>query len=304
MSIVNKIKSLVQESPPEYIFEFSDAGIAWAHRGKKQEQTSGFEPLDADVLLPSPVRDNVLKPEKLEEAIYKLVPQAKDKRRPAAMILPDYCGRVAVLDFDSFPTDAQEQLSLVRFRVKKSVPFDLDAASVSYQIQPQRSGVKKRDVVVAAISLEILARYEAPLRTAGLHPGYVSISALTALSMLPETGLVAMAKLSGKALSVAVSENNALRMFRCVELEHVTPEELSAVLYPTYAFVEDEFKRRPEKLFLCGFGGFGDAIAPDLRSELLTEVEPLRSPFGSPGPFTAGLLGYIQSVGLQMGAAA
>ena len=39
------------------------------------------------------------------------------KRREAALILPDYCARVAVLDFDSFPADPKEQLSLVRFRL-------------------------------------------------------------------------------------------------------------------------------------------------------------------------------------------
>jgi hypothetical protein len=34
----------------------------------------------------------------------------------AAVILPDYCARVAVLDFDAFPDDPEEQQALVRFR--------------------------------------------------------------------------------------------------------------------------------------------------------------------------------------------
>ena len=32
----------------------------------------------------------------------------------------------AVLAFDQFPTDPREQASLVRFRMKKSVPFDVE----------------------------------------------------------------------------------------------------------------------------------------------------------------------------------
>lgn len=302
MSILQKLKHIVEEPPPELILEFSEAGIAWARRGVTVE--TGFAPLDPSVLSVSPVRDNVLAPDKLDLAIQKLVPAAANKkRRPTAVILPDFCGRVAVLDFDSLPSDPAEQLSLVRFRVKKSVPFDLEAASVSFAIQPHGSG-KRRDVVVAVVAHEILARYEAPLRMAGLHPGLVTISALAAMNLVHDSALAVTAKLSGKVLSVAVTENETLRLFRCVELDHVTPEEITAVLFPTLAFVEDELKRRPQRLMLCGFGAFGDSISGELARELNVSVESLRSPWGAPTPFNAGLMGYLQSAGLSIGAAA
>ncbi|HUQ92332.1 MAG TPA: hypothetical protein VM120_11680 [Bryobacteraceae bacterium] len=306
MSIVQKLTHLLQEPPPEFALEFSEAGIAWAQRGKTP--TSGFQPLDSDVLSVSPVRDNVLKPEALDAAVTAIVAQAASssqrRRRACALILPDYCGRVAVLDFDSFPSESAEQMSLVRFRVKKSVPFDLDAASVSFHVQPHAAGGKKKDVVVAVVSLEILARYEAPLRMSGLHPGQVTISALTALNMVRSTTLEVTAKLSGRALSVAVTENNVLRMFRCVEMAAVSAEEITTVLFPTFAYVEDELKRRPERLLLCGFGSFGETIAPALELELHTPIEPLRSPLGIAGPHNAGLMGYLQGVGIEVGVAA
>ena len=75
-----------------------------------------------------------------------------------------------MLDFDSFPKDPAEQNTLVRFRVKKSVPFDVDSAAVAYHVQP-RPGSKTLDVVVVVTALEIIARYEAPFRAAGLQPG-------------------------------------------------------------------------------------------------------------------------------------
>lgn len=301
MSLLNKLRHVLAEPPPEWVFEFSEAGIAWAHHGKTE--TSGFEALAPGVISVNPVRDNVLLPEQLQETVLKLVPAlASKRRRPAAVILPDYCCRVAVLDFDTFPSDPQEQLSLVRFRVKKSVPFDLEAASVSFHEQPHPAGGKKRDIVVAVVSLEILARYEAPLRQAGLHPGVVTISALTMLQMHQSASLEVVAKLCGKAMSIAVTEGNNLRMFRCVELETVTPEEVAAVLFPTYAFVEDEWKRRPERLLLCGFGGLGGDVAQALEVELNTRVEPLRGAHGTPGPFNAGLMGYLQGMGMEVAA--
>ncbi len=301
MSLLHKLRHLIAEPPPEYVFEFSEAGIAWAHHGKTE--TSGFEPLEPGVISVNPVRDNVLLPEKLQETVLKMVPAAANKRRrPAAIILPDYCCRVAVLDFDTFPSDPQEQLSLVRFRVKKSVPFDLEAASVGFHEQPHPAGGKKRDIVVAVVSLEILARYEAPMRQAGLQPGVVTISALTMLQMHQSPALEVIAKLSGRALSIAVTEGNNLRMFRCVELETVTPEEVAAVLFPTYAFVEDEWKRKPERLLLCGFGALGGDAAHVLEAELNTKVEPLRGAHGMPGPYNAGLMGYLHGMGMEVAA--
>ena len=74
-----------------------------------------------------------------------------------------------MLDFDEFPSDRKEQLSLVRFRVRKSIPFDVESAAVSYW--PQPAGGKKQDVVVVIAPLEIVSRYEAPFRAAGLAPG-------------------------------------------------------------------------------------------------------------------------------------
>ena len=36
--------------------------------------------------------------------------QALRKRKDVALILPDFCTRIAVLDFDNFPSDPKEQL--------------------------------------------------------------------------------------------------------------------------------------------------------------------------------------------------
>lgn len=291
MSLAGKFRRFLEEAPPEFVFEFSEAGIAWARTGKTA--ANGFEPLDPGTISVSPVRDNILKPEAVESAIVNLAPAEGTKRRPAAIILPDYCGRVAVLDFDSFPGQAEEQAALVRFRVKKSVPFDLDAASVSYAVQP--GGGKRKDVVVAVVALDILARYEAPLRVAGLHPGMVTISALAAMNLMNDNALDITAKLTGKFLSVMVSDNNSLKMVRCVELEHVTPDDIVSVLFPTFAYVEDEMKRRPQRLLLCGFSDAAGELADRLAAELNVTVEPLRSPYGVPGPHNAGLFGYMHA---------
>ncbi len=292
MQLFRKLARWVNDPPPDYVFEISEAGIAWARSGAPQP---GFTPLAPGVLQVSPLKDNVRQPEAFQAAVKGLVNGAgARKRRPAAVILPDYCARVAVLDFDSFPSSPEEQGPLVRFRAKKAVPFDIDAAALSFTVQ-QRPGSKRYDVVAAVVALEILARYEAAFRAAGLHPGLVTTSSLAALSLVPGDGLTVTVKAAGRVLTAAVQQGTALRLLRCVELDALNREEVMGVLYPTVAFTEDEMGQRPARLYLCGLGALAGEIQAVSESELGLPAEPLRSRFGVPGPNNAGLLGYLEA---------
>jgi len=290
--LLDVLKSILRDPPPGMAFEISEEGIAAARIGPKVEME--FQPLRPGVLSVSPVRENVLEEGEFLAAVKQVAAtQAAWKRKGAALILPDYSARLTVLDFDQFPADAKEQLALIRFRLKRSVPFDVETAAISYAAQ---AGAKNTDVVVAMTPLEIVARYEAPFRAAGMNPGLVTMSSLAALELAPEAGLNVFAKLAGRVLTVLVRNKNVLKMARCVELPSAGLEDVAAVLGPTLVFVEDNLGGRAEKLVLCGFGEGTDEAQRRFTEELGVEVEPLRSPLGTPGEGNAGLLGYLRSV--------
>ncbi len=209
------LKHLLSDPQPDFAFEVSDAGLAWVRPGTAA--VPAFVPLPEGVLSVSPLRDNVLKADVFAAAVERTVGASSGrKRRRVVLVLPDYCARVAVLDFDAFPSDPAEQLSLVRFRMKKSVPFDVEDSAISYYAQPGSD--KRVSVVVVVAALEILARYEAPFRAAGLHAGLVTTSSLAALEMDKEPGISMMVKLTGRVLSVSVLKDKSLRLLRTVEL--------------------------------------------------------------------------------------
>ncbi len=206
------------------------------------------------------------------------------------MLLPDACARVSVLDFDAFPETPAEQTALVRFRVKKTIPFDIDSASVGYYVQ--RGGAKqgKTEVVAVTVAQEILARYEALFRNAGFHPGDVTVSALAVLNLYKGQEAAVLARLAGNTLTVMVAAAGKLRLFRCLALEEASAEEIRAVLYPTFAYAEDELGSPVRRLILCGFD--------EALGGLPCESEPLRGRFGVAGAFNAGLLGYLEASSL------
>lgn len=284
LSFLNQITRLVKDPPPSHLFELSEAGVAYA-----QGTSTGFQAFEPGTLAASPVEDNILRGDAILSTIQRLTPAGSGKkRRGAALILPDYAARVTVLDFDSFPTVAEEQASLIRFRVKKTIPFDIDSAAVSYFAQPA-TAAKKVEVVAVTVALEVIARYEAVFRSAGYHPGVVTTSTLAALNLHKGDGVSVLAKLSGRALTVAVIAAGNIKLFRCVSVDDASDDEILAVLHPTFAYAEDELKQPVTKMILCG-------LPLEIAGRLNCEGEVLRSRFGAPGPYNAGLLGYLEQV--------
>ena len=291
MSILKSLENLLKEPPPSHVFELSEAGIAYSRPAGKEFET-GFAPFESGTLVASPTEDNIRRADVVAAQIARIAPlQDARKRRPAALILPDYAARVSVLDFDSLPAKPDEQLALVRFRLKKTLPFDIDSAAVSYFVQPspEASTIKdeaRKEVVAVSVALEVIARYEALFRAAAFHAGTVTTSGLAALNLFRGEGPTVIAKLEGRILTVMALVSGALKLFRCVEMEEATEADVLGVLQPTFAYMEDELAATGSRLVLCGFPA--GALAGWKASETLS------GHLGAPGPFNSGLLGYLE----------
>ncbi|MGO9242372.1 MAG: hypothetical protein ACLQBJ_16335 [Bryobacteraceae bacterium] len=298
MTLLQRLKRLAKDPPAEFAFEISCEGLAWAETERPAE--AQMLPLAEGTLQINPAKPNFTDPATLSQTLNQAVPlEPRPHQRLAVLALPDYCGRVAVLDFDSFPALAEEQIALARFRIKRTVPFEIEDALVACYPQPRRDGSKKLDVVTVAISREIAAQYLSPFRAAGFQCGLVTVSGLAALAL--DDGCAdaplqwIQVKRAGRVLTVCLVDRGTLRMFRCVELDHATLNEMLEVLAPTMAYAEDEFGARPARLRLCGFPA-QDRDGDILGAELGLEVERVRSPFGAPGAANAGLFGLLTTL--------
>ena len=60
------------------------------------------------------------------------------------LVVPDAAARVLLLDFDALPSKRQEALPVVRFRLRKMVPFDVEGAAVSYQVMTTEGRAAQR----------------------------------------------------------------------------------------------------------------------------------------------------------------
>ena len=102
------------------------------------------------------------------------------------LVLPDSAVRVFMLDFDSLPAKAAEALTVLRFRLRKMLPFDVEHAGLSYQVLSQRQ--ERVQGAGGGDAGPMLAEYEAAVRAAGYEPGAVLPSSLAALETIDSHG--------------------------------------------------------------------------------------------------------------------
>jgi type IV pilus assembly protein PilM len=155
--------------------------------------------------------------EALVGALRTALEQVGQRGRDVTLVVPDAAVRVLLLDFDALPAKAAEALPVVRFRLKKLLPFDADGAAVSYQVMATtRAGLQ---VLAVAMPREVQAEYERLVREAGFEPGAVLPSTLAALAGLAEGEtpmLVVNAGLEG--VTTAIVKSGVLLLHRTVDL--------------------------------------------------------------------------------------
>lgn len=252
-------------------------------------------------VVPDLIETNLRQPDAVYEVVRDTLGSVGGRSHDVIAVLPDAAVRVVLLDFDTLPSKRDEAESVVRFRLKKSLPFDVDKAKVSYHVQPSRTGVR----VIAAVALaNVVEDYEAAFRQAGYQPGVVMPSMLAALGAAnaPQPSLVI--KVDARTTSIAILDGQQLLLFRTLENTRgvtITGEQLAEEVYPSVVFFQDTYHLNIGQIFVAGLPESGGA-APALRAQTGAEVRDLVSPSqlgGSVGSIPkwrmAGVVGALLS---------
>ena len=208
----------------------------------------------------------------IEEALGGVAGRSKD----VIAIVPDAAVRVMLVEFDTLPSDHEEALGVVRFRLKKSLPFDVEKAKVSYHAQKVNDEVR----VVAAVALaSVIEDYEAAFRDAGFNPGVVLPSTLAALGAADAKKPTLVIKVDAHTTSIAILNEDQLQLFRTLENTRgvtITGEQLAEEVYPSVVFFQDTYHLNIERIYVAGLPESGGA-APALRAQTGAEVQELVS---------------------------
>lgn len=255
---------------PEPVIEIAASHVAAARWDGSRLQSYAIEPLAAGALMPSPVETNVTQPDGVRHALQRVLSRVGDISGPVALLLPDPVVRVFILPFENLPRRADDALSLLRWRLKKSVPFDVEETSVSWSRQTARHGALE---VVAAVARQgIVHEYESLVTAFEAQPAVVLSSTLATLPLLPENGSTLLLRMSGRTLTTAIVRGSTLCLYRSTEMpvpaSQLDPKWLLEEVFPASAYYQDTWAESIDRVVLAGFQGQQDVFAAAIESEL------------------------------------
>jgi type IV pilus assembly protein PilM len=245
---------------------------------------------------------NVLQPEALRQAVGGALEAVAGNQRDILLVIPDAAVRVLLLDFDDLPSDPDEASAVIRFRGRKSVPFDADHAALAFQVDRSRRPVK----VVAAFSpREVIAEYERAVTESGFNAGFVLPSIVSTLGLIDVTRPTLIVKVDGMTSTVSIVDANRLVLLRTIEVPGrsvLTLQDITSNVLPSMVFFEDTYSAKIDRVIVTGDAEL-NSLAEGLAAEAGVQVEALSTTgFGGGGlgdplppallaPIAGGLLG-------------
>jgi type IV pilus assembly protein PilM len=141
--------------------------------------------------------------------------------------LPDACGRVTLLDLETRFKSRDEGYDIIRWKLKKSLPFDINDIHLDYQVLSEKES-GEISVLVAIIARQVVSQYEDLLVEAGLKPNRIDFTSFNLYRLfspriaMSESGLYAGCDVD--VLSIMVFYQGVLEFYRAKELHGGEPD--------------------------------------------------------------------------------
>ena len=258
---------------PPLVVEIASDHVAAARWGKRKGhlEAAAVEPLALGSVMPSTIETNVAQPDSVRSALRRVFSRVPAGHAPVALLVPDPVARVFIVPFDDLPRRADEALPLLRWRLKKSVPFDVEETVVSWSRQTGHDG--SLEVVIGVARRPIVREYEQILESLGAQAGVVLGSTLATLPLLEERGATLLVRLCGRTLTTVVTDASTLCVYRSTEMaaeaEQLQPQAVLDEVFPAVAYYQDTWGRSVDRARLAGFGNreatFGNALSEEMK---------------------------------------
>lgn len=277
LGVVRRIERWLNSAPhPSLALEIGPGHVAAARWGsaKGTLESYAIEPLPAGAVMPSPVDANIPQPDAVRSAIRKVLGRVPDRGTPVALLVPDPVVRVFILAFEMLPRRADEALPILRWRLKKSVPFDVEETVVSWTRQTGKDG--SLEVLTAVARQRIVREYEEAVEAAGAGVGVVLSSTLAALPLLEDRGATLMVRMSGKTLTTVIVRGETLCVYRSSDLPvdpaALDPQSVLDEIFPAVAYYQDTWGGTVDRVRLAGVGAREELFRKAVTEEMKVPV--------------------------------
>jgi type IV pilus assembly protein PilM len=287
--------SFFAPSPPDVGIEIDATHVAVARvsgRGTDVAIANHVtEALPAGMVVPSLAAINITDRAAVGRAIAQALGQLGGRVTRVALVVPDTTAKVSLIRFEKVPATSADLAELVRWQVRKSAPFPIEQAVVSFTpgARPAEGG---QEFLVTLARIDVIQQYEQACALAGVHAGLIDIATPSMVNAVLASGAAPdgdwlLVHASPTYTTLAVVRGGNVIFFR--NRERDSEGTLADVVHQTAMYYEDRLQGAGfTRVMLAGGAGQGvDAIRESLQQRLDVHIESV------PQPQLAAMVGIL-----------
>ena len=286
------LTSLRDSSGPTVAVEFAAHQVSAASlefRGHKPcVAAHAVEPLVDGALVPSLTTHNAHNRAAVVAALGRVLERTGRPRR-IGVVVPDLVAKVSLVRFEQVPARAADLDQLVRWQVRKTAPFAIEDAQVSYV--PGQRAQDGQEFIVSLARRDVVEEYESLCAEAGAHAGIVDLATFNVVNVVLAGSAPSMVdwllvNVAPDYASIAILRGEHLIFFRNRSAE--TEGTLADLVHQTAMYYEDRLEGAGfGRVFLAGAAGIGAHQAGDIEHLRRSLQERLATPVETVDPRAA-----------------
>jgi type IV pilus assembly protein PilM len=272
-------------SPPlDAAIEIAPEAVSIAVLGGRGQnavvQGYAVEPMPSGAVVPSLMTVNMPDRDVVVRALRAACDSVGMRPRRVALVVPDLVGKVSLVRFDQTPARRDDLDQLIRWQMKKSTPFPVEDACVTYS--PGTRSTDGNEFVVVAARREIIREYESVCEEAGIEAGLVDLATFGVVNLFLSSGSAAngdwlVVHMRPEYTSIVILRRDELIFFR--NRAEGDEEALQDVVHQTAMYYQDRLSGRGfTRILLGGLGktpGAVDMARRNLEEHMGAHVEPI-----------------------------
>jgi len=276
--LVEKITDIFKPQAPLWACELTPkhiiiAGVNHARNAIRAKIASELPP---DTVASSYTEPNIRNTDLARSTVKQLLNEAGFAGSEIALVVPDDTVRIAFLTAENRLKNLEEQETFIRWKLKKTVPFDVDSAQLAYRILGSQRGGPGVDMLVALSPRSIVEQYENLFDSLDIHAGMVVPSTLAALNLFnAPAGDSLVLKAAPDCVTTTIFKDGRIQFYRRV----ADASSLYDATYPTVMYYQDKLGgSRLQHLFVCSYDQDVRMSTSELQEKLglaAQRIEPI-----------------------------
>jgi type IV pilus assembly protein PilM len=268
--LTSRVQKFFEPSLPLVACEINSRSIALVRldsRNPALVDRFAVTPLAEGLVCPSLVRPNITDLPEFLAVLKSAFVKAEIKTARISLALPDASAKVSLHSMDTLPSNENEKQQLLRWKLKKTVPFNVEEARMASLDHKLASG--KHLVLTVCIHREVLAQYEEAFQKLGIHAGYVCLSSFAVFELLarlePDLGQrsVLLLRVRQSGVSSLIAQEGRVVFFRQTGIGEGPADAVLAAgapglpdlvdeIHPCVTYYQDKLSSQPlDKIYVA-----------------------------------------------------